>query len=76
MMQQKKVHRDGRYHNHFLIVDLIMLTINQFYELINFIINYNQNSSFGHVLIVDFDFPENWQPLHKDFPFLTEKKRL
>ena len=39
----------------------------------DFITNYNKNSDFDYTTIVDADYPEYFQPLPKDLPFLPEK---
>ena len=42
----------------------------------DFIKNYDENSNRGYFLEVDFDFPKELFNLHKDLPFLPEKKKL
>ena len=42
----------------------------------DFIIDYDKFSDFGDTLIVDIDYPEYLQPLHKDLPFLPERKKV
>ena len=39
----------------------------------DFNIKYNQNNDFGYTLLVDTDYPEHLQPLHKYLPFLPEE---
>ena len=40
-----------------------------------FIRNYNENSDKGYFLEIDVDYPKKVFDLHKDFPFLPERKK-
>ena len=40
----------------------------------NFIKNYNKNSDYGSILEVDIEYPKTLWGLHKDLPFLSERK--
>ena len=40
----------------------------------NVIKNYNENSDYGSILEVDTEYPKTLWGLHKDLPFLAEKK--
>ena len=42
----------------------------------DFIKNYDENSDYGSVLNVDIDYPKNVWGLHKDLPFLPERRKL
>ena len=48
--------------------------LSQFNE--SFIRNYKENSDTGYFLEVDVDYPEKLFNLHKDLPFLTERKKV
>ena len=37
--------------------------------------NYNENSDVGYFLKIDIDYPKELFNLHKDLPFLPEKKK-
>ena len=38
--------------------------------------NYNENSDNGYLLEVDFEYPKNLFNLHRDLPFLHERKKI
>ena len=42
----------------------------------HFIKNYDENSNKGYVLEVDVEYPKNLFNLHKDLPFLGERKKI
>ena len=42
----------------------------------NFIKNYDENSDYGSVLEVDIEYPKTLWGLHKDLPFLAERRKL
>ena len=42
----------------------------------NFIKNYNENSDVGYFLQVDIEYPKQLWGIHKDLPFLLERKKL
>ena len=42
----------------------------------NFIKNYNENSDVGYFLQVDIKYPKQLWGIHKDLPFLLERKKL
>ena len=48
-------------------------SLSQFNE--DFIQNYDENSDKGCMLEVDVEYPENLFNLHKDLPFLAERKK-
>ena len=38
--------------------------------------NYDENSNKGYILVVDVEYPKNLFNLHKDLPFLGERKKI
>ena len=42
----------------------------------NFIKNYDENSDYGCVLEVDIEYPKTLWGLHKDLPFLAERRKI
>ena len=59
------------------------LPVNNFKQIKNlfqfnesFIRNYDENSNKGYFLEVDIDYPEKLFNLHKDLPFLPERKNV
>ena len=41
-----------------------------------FIKNYDENNNKGYILEVDVEYPKNLFNLHKDLPFLAERKKI
>ena len=48
--------------------------LSQFKE--DFIKNYDENNDKGYFLEVDVEYPENLFNVHRDLPFLHERKRI
>ena len=42
----------------------------------SFIKNYDENSNKGYILEVNVEYPKNLFNLHKDLPFLAERKKI
>ena len=42
----------------------------------NFIKNYDENSDYGCVLEIDTEYPKILRGLHKDLPFLAERRKM
>ena len=42
----------------------------------DFIKNYDENGNKGYILNVDVEYPKNLFNLHKDLPFLAERKKI
>ena len=42
----------------------------------NFIKNYDENSDYGCVLEIDTEYPKILRDLHKDLPFLAERRKM
>ena len=38
--------------------------------------NYDENSNKGYILEVNVKYPKNWFNLHKNLPFLAERKKI
>ena len=52
---------------------LLVKKLSEFDE--SFIKNYSKNSNKGYILEVDVKYPKNLFNLHKDLPFLAERKK-
>ena len=48
-----------------------VISINQ-----GFLKNYDENSDKGYILYMDAEYPKSLFNLHKDLPFLAERKKI